>query len=347
MAYTRLPQWDTCCGLQVYRPRYLFLPWLGGYRHPALMQPAVVRTVRQLRREWEFDLIDVHWAYPTGVAAVRLGQRIGKPVVITGRGEDMLRFPSYPFKARQIRWAVRHAEHCIALSREIAQAFEECGADPARISVIPNGVDTEKFRPLPRNEARKKLELPVNAKIILSVGDRLELKGFHLLVEALPEIRRQHPEAVIVIVGGPGRHGRDYTEVIVRRIAQLGLEDSVRIAGRQPHEDLAWWYSAADVFALLSSREGSPNVLLEALACGTPAVATAVGGIPDELANPRLGLLLAERSAQSAANGLTAALSRTWDRNTLSVAMQQRSWATTAGQVARILDNTVPRAMEK
>lgn len=339
--WSQFPNEEIVDGLPVIRPRYVLPPKLGGYFEADLMYPAARRAADRIRKEFDFDLIDAHFVFPNGVAAVRLGKRFGVPVVMTGRGEDMLRFPEHPVKGRRIRRAIQHAAHCIALSREIAGAFENNGAHPDRISVIPNGVDTEQFRPLPMHEARKTLNLPRHAKIILSVGDRLELKGFHLLVEALPAIRQQHRGARLIIVGGPGRHGRDYTAEIQRRIDDLDLHDCVLLADRRPHEELPCWYNAADVFALLSSREGSPNVLLEALACGTPAVATAVGGISDELADERLGILLSERSVPAAAAGVIQALNREWDRNAIRQVMETRSWRSVASQVSSVFDESL------
>jgi glycosyltransferase involved in cell wall biosynthesis len=251
---------------------------------------------------------------------------------MTGRGEDMLRFPRVRLKRRAIRRAIRSASHLVALSREIARAFEEQGADPGRISVIPNGVDTGKFRPLPQAECRRKLGLPLDAKIILSVGDRLELKGFHLLVEALPAIRQMYPNAMVGIVGGPGRFGRDYSAAIRERIAATGMSERVLLAGARPQDELPLWYNAADVFALLSSREGSPNVLLEAMACGRPAVATAVGGIPDELGDYPLGILLTERTIDATTRAIARLLQTAQDGPRLDTTYG-RTWAAQAERI--------------
>ena len=177
------------------------------------------------------------------------------------------------------------------------------------------------------------------------MGDRLELKGFHLLVEALPEIRRVHPTAYLAIVGGPGRHGRDYTAEIERRIETLGLWEHVLLAGRRPHEELPWWYSAADVFALMSSREGSPNVVLESLACGTPVVATAVGSIPDDLSDPRLGIVLPERSGKAAEAGLRQALLAPWDRTAIRELTRTRNWGSVANACEGALGMLTDRLM--
>jgi len=335
--WSQYPREEVVDGLQVYRPQYVLPPKVGGYFHPRLMYPAAKRAADKLRKSFDFDLIDSHFVYPSGVVGAMLGRVYNVPVVMTGRGEDMLRFPQYPLKGPSIRWALGRASHCVALSSEIAAAMKKNGADSNRISVIPNGIDTNKFRPLPQAECRQQLKLPQEARIILSVGDRLKLKGFHLLVEAMPKILAAHPTALLVIVGGPGRHGRDYTAEIETRITGLGLSDNVRLVGPRPHDELPKWYNAADLYALLSSREGSPNVLIEALACGTPAVATRVGGAADEFTDPVRGILLESRTAEQTASCVNTALGRDWDSSAIRKSMEKRSWHGTASSVVRQL----------
>lgn len=332
--WAEFPAMETVEGIPVYFPRYVLPPKLGGYFAAELMWRSVSRCVERIHSEFPFDLIDAHWTYPTGVLASKLGARWQCPVTVTGRGEDILRFPGLPRLGPAIRQAVPRFSHCVALSPEIARAYQTAGARADRITVIPNGVDCEKFYPV--KDAKQRLGLPTDRKIVVSVGNCQERKGFHLLVDAFAQVRRQHPDSYLVIVGGKPPYGEDYTEEINRRIEKQGLQDHVRMAGHCPHAELATWYSAGDVFALLSSREGSPNVLLEALACGVPSVATPVGGIPDELADERLGILLKERSVAEAVRGLNEAFDRPWDRQEIRRVMEERSWQKTADRVARV-----------
>ncbi|HID23655.1 MAG TPA: glycosyltransferase, partial [Planctomycetaceae bacterium] len=115
----------------------------------------------------------------------------------------------------------------------------------------------------------------------------------------------------------------------------------VLLAGQRPQEELALWYNAADVFALLSRSEGCPNVLMEALACGVPAVATSVGGVPEILEDGRLGILLPERSSPAAADGLSRALSADWDRLRIRQAVEHRDWRAVAAQVANAFEQVL------
>ena len=340
--WSQIPKHEVIDGLDVTRPRYLLIPKISGFWHPSLMYPAALQAIRKLQPDFDFDLIDSHFAYPNGVAAVRLAERLGKPVVITARGHDIAKCPDMPIVGPQVRQAICRATRLIAVSQEIADRMESFGADPARITVIPNGVDTDKFCPVSMDSAREKLGLPKERKLILAVGYRLELKGFHLLIDALPKIRERFPEAMVAIVGGQARWAADFLPTIKERIREHQLEDHVVIAGTRPQEELRYWYSAADVLSILSSREGSPNVLMEALACGLPAVATAVGGIGPLLSeNPIFGCLLPERSAGASTDGLIRMLACSPNRAEIRLLMLERSWHKTAESCKHVFEQAI------
>jgi len=336
-AWSQMPRQETIDGLEVIRPRYPLPPKIGGYLHSYLMYPSVLRAAKRLRREFDFDLIDAHFAYPAGVVGTMLARRLKKPVMITGRGEDIHRFPELPVIGKRIRWALQHADRLVGVSSEIAEKMKRLGATTAHTQVIGNGVDCEKFQPQSREDARKKLGLPPAAQIVVSVGDCFENKGFHLLIDAVAQLKESHPDLHAVIVGGPPRYGTDYTSVLEQRIEAHGLQDRIHLAGRCQHADLPSWYSAADVFALLSAREGSPNVMMEALACGIPAMGTPVGGIPEILNDERLGIVLPERSAAAAATTLETIFSRSWNHDEIRQIMEQRDWQTTAKRLDEII----------
>ena len=344
---SQIPASETVDGLQVTRPRYLLLPKIGGYYHTQLMKWGIGRSVARLREEFPFDLIDAHFVYPDGVVGAMLGELYNVPVVMTARGEDMIRFPELPVIGNAIRWGLKRASQLVGLSEELAQKMIENGADPARVRVISNGVDTAKFRPVPRDEARQRMGLPLDRKIIIGVGYLLERKGFHLAVEALRTVRERHPDAMLVIVGGVSRWGQDYSAEIHEAIRRTGMADHVRLVGARPPEELYLWYSTADLFTILSSREGSPNAPLEALACGIPIVATPIGSIPQLLTNTTLGLMLPERSAEAAARGFCDALAMTWDREAIRAWSVENSWGSVAKQVAATFRDALREAGEQ
>jgi len=337
--WSQVPRHEVVDGIEVFRPRYLAIPKIGACVQPRLIELAARREIRRWRGTFRCDVIDSHFIFPNGVAAVRLGKRLGVPVVSTGRGADIVCCPDYPIIGAQVRFALRCATQLIAVSREIADRMVALGADESRVTVIPNGVDCERFGIVERRESRRRLGLDSKRPIILAVGYRLELKGFHILIDAIPAIRRWFPDVLVAIVGGQARWAEDFRPALDERIRVNDVMNHVFLAGTRPQEELPFWYSAANVLGILSSREGSPNVLMEALACGLPAVATRVGGIPDVLdGNPQLGILLEERSAPAAASGLISGLSCPWDPVAIRHYAENRNWMRTAEKVGAVID---------
>ncbi len=338
-AFSQYPNEEVIEGLQVYHPRYVLPPVVGGYLHSELMYPFVKRLAKRIRQDFAFDLIDAHFVYPGGVVAANLARHFKLPVTMTGRGEDMRKFPDLPVVGKRIQAALRASDCSIGVSREIADKMVKNGSTPERTVVLANGIDSSKFFLMNQAECRDALKVPSDSKVLLSVGELIELKGFHLLVEAMPKLLERHPKLHLYIIGRPGRFGRDCTPDLKERIEKHSLQNNVTLVGAVPHDKLKVWFNAADLFALMSSAEGSPNVLLEAMACGVPAVATAVGGIPDELSDSFLGTLLPERTSECAANVIHDSLMKLWDRERIAEHMRKRSWSTVATQFAQLLQS--------
>ncbi|MFM8583279.1 MAG: glycosyltransferase, partial [Planctomycetaceae bacterium] len=335
------PREEVIEGLSIQRPRYPLVPKVGGYFHDDLMYWSIRRLIQRLHREWGIALIDSHFVYPDGVVAVRLAKDLGVPVVLTSRGGDILQQGSEWRVSDRIRWAHRNGSQFVALSEELAAAMRNLDAPADRLTVISNGVDLEKFRPINRDQARRELGLDPALPLIVGVGALRELKGYHIAIQALPEVRRTLPQATLAIVGGVARHGDDYSRQIEDCIQQTGMRQAVLMAGRKNPEELFRWYSAADVFLLLSSREGSPNAAMEALACGTPMVATPVGSVPQIMTSPGLGLMLRDRSVPEVIRGLLEALGQTWDRQAIRHGAEQNSWEGVATRVNEVFDKAL------
>lgn len=296
-------------GLDVLHPRYLLAPKVGMTMAPLSLALGARRALRQLIDEgFDFDVIDAHYFYPDGVAAAWLAKHFGKPLVISARGSDVNLIGQMAGPRRRMLAAAAEAQACIGVSTALVDAMRGWGVAEAKLHRVPNGVDLERFQPLPRAQARARLGLPVQGRLLIGVGNLLELKGHHLLVEALALLSTEMPDLTLAVIGeGPQR-----AELLAQAQA-LGVGHRVRLAGRVEQAGLADWYSAADCMGFMSSREGMPNAVLECLACGTPVIATRVGGLPELITEPMLGELLAERSAAALADALRRWLSRETD----------------------------------
>lgn len=311
-------------GIRILHPRYLVLPRIGMTLAPFLLAQSVKSVIERVLAQYPFDLIDAHYFYPDGVAAVALGRYFGKPVVITARGTDVNLIPRYRLPRQMILWAARHAAGIITVARALKDRLVALGVPAERIEALRNGVDLQLFRPIDRDGGRRRLGF--RRPILLSVGNLVPLKGHDLAIRAL----RLLPGSDLVIVGnGPER-------AALGVLAQeSGVADRVTFAGVLAQEELRQYYGAADVLVLASSREGWANVLLESMACGTPVVATDVGGSREVVAAPEAGVLVAERTPEALANAVRGLFERNPDRGATRRYAEGFGWgATTAGQLA-------------
>jgi len=288
--------------------------------------------VLRLHREKPFDFIDAHYVFPDGFAAVLLGEMLGVPVIVSARGTDMNLFPSFRTIRPMIRWTLTRVAGGIGVCSPLKDLMIAHGLAPDKAQVIGNGVEWDLFQPVVQSSARDRLGIPQGGKVIVSVGGLIERKGFHFLIPAVARILPRHPHLRLYISGGgPARH---QLEALIRR---HDLDGRVFLKGPQPNADLKYWYSAADLSALTSSREGWPNVILESMACGTPVVATGVFGVPEVIVSPQLGVMV-EQSVPSIAGGLEEALSKDWDRAGVAQHARQRTWEVVARELAEYFE---------
>jgi glycosyltransferase involved in cell wall biosynthesis len=346
--YPPLPGWRSAfrhvapreerSGIEIHHPRYAMLPKVGSRWHGAFLHRALRTHMQRLRREFPFDVIDAHYLYPDAYAAVQLGRELGVPVVSSARGSDVNLMGRMPGLAPLVREVLVRSSRLIAVSAALGRAMREMGAGD--VSVIPNGVDATRFHPIDRAAARRKLDLG-DGPVILSVGNLVPNKGMDRLIRALA-LASSKPgtsaaSATLVIAGrGPEE------ERLRTLVTGHGLQDRVRFTGVVDHESLGVWYGAADLFALATEREGWPNAILESLACGTPVVATRVGGVPEILQTDRLGLMV-DATDEAFAQAIETALGRAWERAEIARFAAGHTWEVTARSAHAVLESALER----
>ena len=342
------PQYEVRNGIEVHHPRYLLPPKVGMAIAPNMLAQGALPTVRRLIAEgFDFDLLDAHYYYPDGVAAAKIARVLRKPFVVTARGTDLNLIANYAGPRRRILATAAQAAASIGVSHALIERLSDLGADRDKLHVLRNGVDSDRFRPIARDVAYQRLGFDSVAqsagKIILSVGNLIERKGHHIAVEALTLLP---PASRLVIVGEGGLR-----RALVRQAQELGVDDRVTFAGAVPQTELKYWYSAADVLVLCSSSEGWANVLLEAMACGTPVVATNVGGNAEVVSKPEAGCLMRERSATALVQSLVRLFADYPEREAVRRYALDFSWqATTQGQLdlfRKILDGRADEDVSK
>ncbi|HET9250782.1 MAG TPA: glycosyltransferase [Candidatus Eisenbacteria bacterium] len=341
--FRRVRAVESSAGLEVLHPRYAMIPKVGMPLHGPMMFRSLLAPLRALHESARFGLIDAHYLYPDGYAAVELGRALGLPVVVSARGSDVNRFAGFPRIRPMLRSTLAGAAQAIAVSAALRDRMVELGVPESRIEVIPNGVDLGTYAPRDRAASRARLGLP-DRNTLLYVGNLVPGKGVEALIEGFALLTRAAGAS------GPAASGKDAGLVIVgagplraaleERAHARGVADAVRFAGEVPHAALGDWYSAADALCLVSEREGWPNVLLEALACGTPIVATRVGGIPEIVTSDQFGILTGS-DPREIAQAARASLERDWDRAVLRAHAERFTWERAAASVGRVFERAL------
>ncbi len=325
-------------GLVIEHPRYVVIPKLGMNVTPYLLYRAMRKRLKQLLKAGHrFDLIDAHYFYPDGVAAVWLGREFGLPVTVTARGTDLSLIPDFAAPRRMILDAAEKADGLITVCQALKDRLVELGTVEQRVTVLRNGVDLDLFRPIDRAEARKAMQ--VTRRTLVSVGLLIDRKGHHHIIRAMPHL----PDTDLLIAGnGPDRRALE------KLASDMGVAERVRFLGSLDQQALRIVYNAADALILASSREGWANVLLESMACGTPVVASSVWGTPEVVAAPEAGVLMTSLDPDGVVQGVEQLFGAYPDRGDTRLYAERFNWdATTQGQLTlfrSILEKSQPKS---
>ena len=318
------PRHELQSGLDVWFPRFPSVPGMLKRLDGLCMALGAWPRLRALKAAGRLDLIDAHFGYPDGYAAVLLGRWLRVPVTITLRGSEA-RHARDPVLAPLLARALRDATQVFSVSESLRQVAIGLGTPAGKVQVVGNGVDLRRFSPIERAQARRALGLPEGAPVLVSVGGLVERKGFHRVIELLPRLRQRFPDLRYVVVGGPSPEG-DMGAALREQVAALGLEAAVHFLGPLPPDRIREPLSAADAFVLATRNEGWANVFLEAMACGLPVVTTDVGGNAEVVCRQELGTVVPFGDAQALGDALEHALTRRWDSQAIMAYAQANTW---------------------
>ncbi len=327
--YAKVPLREWRYGFEIRHPRFYIPPKMAMNFAPKALEKCFARAIEDVLAEgWDFDLIDAHYFYPDGAAAIKIGERFNKPVVITARGTDINLLPKFPRQRKMIVETANKAHASITVCEALRKEMIKLGLKGDNIHTLRNGVDLAQFRPLDRERLRKALNL--KGPVIASVGHLIKRKGHDLVLRALADL----PEANLLIAGdGPERRA---LENLARA---LKIENRVQFLGRIHPRQMPEIYNMADILALGSDREGWPNVLLEAMACGTPCIAFDIWGCAEVIGDAAAGLIVKTRTAEALREGLELLLAKLPPRSATRHWAENFSWDATAKGIVRLWQN--------
>lgn len=288
--------------------------------------------LRRLHALGPLHAIDAHFGYPDGVGCVRVARSLGVPAFVTIRGMEVDVLEQPRLRA-QLLDALGSAAGCVCVSHSLRDVLVNRGVDPAAILVAPNAVDRAVFRPGSRAEARERLSLPRDRRIVVTVGHLVRGKRHDVLIRALARLHGNGwSDAELAIIGGEAYDAtcpRDL-EVIA---AKAGVAASVRFVGKVHPGQVADWLRAADAFALATEREGCCNSVLEAVATGIPVVTTPAGDNPYFVTDDTNGQLVPIGDVEATAVALRRVLDRPWDAEAISRGLAVGDWDSVARRV--------------
>lgn len=302
-------------GVSVRYPRYLMIPKAGTRFQARGYARALRKVLREEIESFRPDILDAHYLYPDACGVARVAAEFGVPYACTARGSDVHVLGCLPFVHRQIRDALAGAAAVIAVSRALATAMRELQLFDGLIEVVPNGVDPVRFQPRPRARARAELGLPATGRFVVCVGHLAPVYRQELLLRALAHAQAPADLSVHLLGQGPDR------EALEALAGDLGLRERVSFQGIVPHERIPAWLAASNGSVQLNRSAGSPNAVLESVACGIPVLASDIPPMREALVTPEQGLLV-EPDPAAVACGLRrlveteavpAGSARTWD----------------------------------
>ena len=330
-----VPALENCDSLYVHHPKYFLFPkyfkFLDGHLYYWSTNLFFKNKIMSMRPE----ILDFHWVYPDAFAGLMLARRYRKKIVVTVRGNESICYYEKSLRKKKLINTLQYVDHVIAVSNDMkAKVVNEYGVCHKNVTVIPNGIQPQKFKPFDRKKAREVCGLDQDKKYILSLSRLSHEKGLEFLFRAFADVHIENKELVVVGDGPLKDH-------LYELAKDLGIAKSVNFIGSVPHDKTMFWYNAADVYCLPSLWEGCPNVIIESLACGTPVVSTKVGGIPDLVPDEDYGFLVPEGDSHALAVALDDALEKKWDREKIQQYGASNTWDHVADKVVSVFDKVL------
>lgn len=319
------------------QPEYVrvpYIPKVGSAVNHRLYARALGPHLRRIVESWKPDVVLASWLYPDACAVSRICTALKVPLVAIAQGSDVHGYLENPVRRRLILDLVdNRAKAVITRSPELAERLIAAGAVSKHLYPIQNGVDHTIFHPVKDRAAlRQELGVPSKAPLVLFVGNFLPVKDPATLAAGFEIVAHAFPNAILALCGdGPLRRQT------AKDLDHAELLGHCRFEGTVDASTVARWMQAADLLVLTSLQEGTPNVILETLSCGTPVVATAVGGVPELIVDATLGRTIPPRDPHALATAVAAILHDPPDRTLIAEHAEYFHWDVTVSSLLEVI----------
>lgn len=321
-------------GIEVYHPRYFYTPKIGRCFYGLFFFFSIYSLLKKIEKSFKPDSYLNYWAYPDGFATVLAAKVFNKKVIVSSRGCDVNHLTKNFLLNYQIKWALNNSDLNHTVSDNMRDFLVNLGIPGDKLLTIPNGIDKERFRPMDMNEARRLLGFRTKKKAILYLGRLSEEKNVEMLIRAFAQL--ENNQYILILVGDGSIKKR-----LMRVADSLGVAENVVFKEECSHSDVPLWMNAADLFCLPSKREGWPNALMEAIACGKPVVASRVGGVEEIVYDEKFGFLFEPNNIDSLRENIVKALQKKWDPQVICSNKKLRSWDKVSEEIYTSLEKVV------
>lgn len=331
--FLKVPARTSVDGVDVHYVQYPLLPRLSGVIQPWLEAQAARAAVAAIHARKPVDLVNGRFVFPDGVAAASMARSLHVPLILTALGTDINVYAQQRFKRGQTRRALLQAAHVTAVSPALADQIRDMGVQPQHLSAAVNGIDIDRFCPQGESVLRQRCHLAADRKVLVSLARLSSEKGLNVLLDAISLLKQRGDcDFTTVLIGdGPER------AALEQQSRASGIADVVHFAGEIDHASVPGWLRGADAFCLPSFREGTPNVVIEALASGVPVVSTDVGGTP-LLLNPDNGRLVPPHQAAPLAEAISEVVHGHWSVEKIRASVSHMSWRSEAQRMMNIIE---------
>ncbi len=285
------------------------------------------------KHDIKFDIIHSHFIWTSGYVGIKLKQKYNVPLVITGHGYDVYQLPfkNYNMKTQIIN-IMNNSDHIITVSNKNYNIIKKLNIKTP-ISVISNGFNNKLFNNISIKLSKKQLNIPLNIKIILSVGNLISIKGHIYLIQAMNKIIKKRKDVQCIIIGNG-----DLKNNLQKQIDDFDLTSYIKLVGTKPHNEIPLWMNASDLFVLPSLNEGNPTVMFESLACGCPFIGSNVGGISEVITSNDYGALTNPADSIDLEEKILWGLEKEWNREKITNYAQKYTWNNLSKQILDVYD---------
>lgn len=307
-----------------------YAPLDSQYKNLGKQHYRVVENIIE-KNQIKFDLVHSHFTWSAGYVGAKLKKKYSVPFVVTAHGYDIYTLPFKDEEWRErIEYVLNSADHIITVSKRNLDCMKKLNIKTP-VTVLPNGYRDNLFYPRDTKNCRNILNIPHDKKILLVVGNLVDIKGHKHLIEAIGEVVMHRSDVQCYIVGSGELENKLRKQIVARK-----LQRYIKMVGSRPHDEIPVWMNACDLFVLSSLNEGNPTVMFECLGCGKPFVGTNVGGIPEIITSDDYGFLCDSARSKDLADNILLALSKEWDNDKIREYSKQFTWGVIARKILKI-----------